>query len=87
MMSKEGILVTGGKDGLIKSWDSTFKEIGMCLDMSEDRDGDGRPDSGSLNVAIQSVDVYDNNILVNTKVITFTSKIISCFFYLSFYVQ
>ena len=68
MMSKEGILVTGGKDGLIKSWDNTFKEIGACLDMSEDRDGDGRPDSGSLDVAIQSVDVYDNNILVNTKV-------------------
>ena len=68
MVSKEGILVTGGKDGLIKSWDSTFKEIGAFLDMSEDRDGDGRPDSGSLNVAIQSVDVYDNNILVNTKV-------------------
>ena len=51
----------------MKSWDSTFKEIGASLDVSEDLDGDGRPDSGSLNIAISSVDAYDNRLLVATR--------------------
>jgi len=67
LVSRNGILVTGGKDGVVKSWDSTFKEIGASLDISEDLDGDGKADSGSLNVAITSVDVFDNRILVGTK--------------------
>ena len=67
MKYKSGVLVTGGKDGLVKSWDSSFKEIGSAIDISEDLDGDGKPDSGSLNVTITSVDLWENQILLSTK--------------------
>jgi microtubule-associated protein-like 6 len=35
--------------------------------LSEDLDGDGKPDSGSLNNAITSVQIIRNRILVGTK--------------------
>ena len=49
----DGVLVTGGKDCLIKSWDSTLTEVGASLDMSEDLDGDGKADCGSLSPSHQ----------------------------------
>ena len=61
---KEGVLVTGGKDSLVKTWDSTLKEVGASLDMSEDLNGDGVPDSGSLDSAVISVHMLHNRILV-----------------------
>lgn len=53
----QGILVTGGKDCLVKSWDNTLNEIGQSIDMSEDLDGDGRADCGTINGAITSVEI------------------------------
>ena len=37
------------------------------MDISEDLDGDGKPDSGSLNVAIMSVQIIEKRILIGTK--------------------
>ena len=61
---KEGVLITGGKDSLVKTWDSTLKEVGASLDLSEDLDGDGVSDSGSLDSAVISVHMLHNRVLV-----------------------
>ena len=63
----ESVLVTGGKDGTVKTWTSNLKEVGSALDLSEDLDGDGKADNGSLNNAVISVQIFGNNILVGTK--------------------
>lgn len=63
----DGCLVTGGKDGLVKTWDPTLKEIGQPLDLAEDLDGDGQADNGSLNTTVTSVQLMGNKILVATK--------------------
>ena len=63
----ESVLVTGGKDGTVKTWTSNLKEVGNALDLSEDLDGDGKADNGSLNNAVISVQIFGNNILVGTK--------------------
>ena len=60
---KDGIIVTGGKDCIVKSWDSTLKEVGMSLDLSEDLYGL----SPSTNSAITSVSCVRNRILVGTR--------------------
>lgn len=66
--AKEGVLVTGGKDCLIKTWDSTLKEIGASLDMSEDLDGGGEgSENRSLDSAVISVQMLKNRILVGTR--------------------
>ena len=62
--SKVGVLITGGKDALVKTWDSTLKEVGASLDMSEDLDGDGLPDSGSFDSAIISVNMLHSRVLL-----------------------
>ena len=60
---KDGIIVTGGKDCMVKSWDSSLKEVGMSLDLSEDLYGL----SPSTNSAITSVNCVRNRILVGTR--------------------
>lgn len=60
---KDGIFVTGGKDCMVKSWDSTLKEVGMSLDLSEDLYGL----SPSTDSAITSVSCVSNRILVGTR--------------------
>jgi WD40 repeat protein len=50
-----GNLITGSKDANIKTWDANLKEVGVPLDLSEDVDGDGIADSGSLNPSVLSV--------------------------------
>ena len=63
----DGCFVTGGKDGLVKTWDPTLKEIGQPLDLAEDLDGDGNADNGTLDKSITSVQLFGNRILVATK--------------------
>jgi WD40 repeat protein len=63
----DGVLVTGGKDYLIKTWDVKLLEIGEPLDMSEDLDGDGKADSGSLDCAVISVHMVGEKILIGTR--------------------
>lgn len=63
----EGILLSGGKDGLIKCWDSSLKESGVPLDMSEDLDGDGHADINSTDSSVISVELHRNKILIATK--------------------
>ena len=63
----ESILVTGGKDGTVKTWTSELREVGSALDLSEDLDGDGRADNGCLDVSVTSVHILGNKILVGTK--------------------
>ncbi len=63
----EGILVTSGNDGLIKTWDSSLKEIGQVLDMTEDLDGDGKSDSGAADGIVIGLFSYQDKILIGTK--------------------
>lgn len=63
----DGTLLSGGKDCLIKTWDSSLKEVGAAIDLSEDLDGDGNPDNGSLNSAVVSVQQLHNVILIGTR--------------------
>lgn len=63
----EGILVTSGNDGLVKTWDSSLKEIGQVLDMTEDLDGDGRSDSGAADGIVIGLFSYKDKILIGTK--------------------
>jgi microtubule-associated protein-like 6 len=65
--AEDGTLITGGKDCLIKTWDFTLKEVGEPLDVSEDVDGDGRADNGSLDCAVISVQRWDDTILLGTR--------------------
>lgn len=61
-----GNILSGGKDSMIKTWDSTLKEMGSPIDLSEDLDGDGKADTGSLNSAIISIQQNNDCILVST---------------------
>lgn len=61
---REGVLVTGGKDSLVRTWDSTLKEVGTSLDMSENLSGIGMSDSGLINSAVISVCMLHNRVLV-----------------------
>lgn len=63
----EGIVVTSGNDGLIKTWDSSLKEIGQTLDMTEDLDGDGKSDSGAADGIVIGLFSYQDKILIGTK--------------------
>ena len=63
----DGCLVTGGKDGLVKTWDPSLKEVGQPLDLAEDLDGDGQADNGSLDTTVTSVLLMGNRLLVATK--------------------
>lgn len=63
----ESVIVTGGKDCLIKTWDYTLKQVGAPIDMSEDLDGDGKPDTGSLDSAVISVQSLRNRVLIGTR--------------------
>jgi WD40 repeat protein/Ca2+-binding EF-hand superfamily protein len=65
--AEEGTLITGGKDCLIKTWDFTLKAVGEAVDVSEDVDGDGRADNGSLDCAVMSVQRWDDAILLGTQ--------------------
>lgn len=53
--AKDGTLLTAGKDGLIKTWDSELKSVGEAIDISEDVNGDGKSDCGSLDCTIISL--------------------------------
>eukprot|EP01032_Pedospumella_encystans_P008376 gene8376-9951_t len=64
---EDGTLITGGKDYLIKTWDSTLKAVGESIDISEDVDSDGRADSGSLDCAVVSLERWDRSILLGTR--------------------
>jgi len=64
---EDGTLITGGKDCLIKTWDSTLMAVGEPIDISEDVDSDGRADSGSLDCAVVSLERWDRNILLGTR--------------------
>lgn len=61
---REGVLVTGGKDSLVRTWDSILKEVGTSLDMSENLSGIGMSDSGLINSAVISVCMLHNRVLV-----------------------
>lgn len=61
-----GNLLSGGKDANIKTWDSTLKEIGGAIDLSEDANGDGNADSGSLNPAVLSIHQLGDKLLIGT---------------------
>jgi echinoderm microtubule-associated protein-like 6 len=63
----ENTLVTGGKDGTVRTWTSNLKEVGNELDLAEDLDGDGVADNKSLDNAVVSVHCVGNKILVGTK--------------------
>lgn len=63
----DGILVTGGKDGYIKTWATNLKEIGASVDLSEDLDGDGRADNGGIDNAAISVFMIGQNIIIGTR--------------------
>ena len=63
----EGVLITGGKDCNIKSWDLTLAEVGMAVDISEDLDGDGKADCGAIDAAVTSVQSHMGKILIGTK--------------------
>ena len=67
MSTTDGILVTGSKDGYIKTWDSTFKEVGSAIDITADVDGDGEPDSGCLDASVTAVQMRGKNLLIGTK--------------------
>ena len=60
-------LLTGSKDCLIKTWDSTLIEVGIAIDMSEDVNGDGQADSGSLDCCVTSVQQSGSKILIATR--------------------
>ena len=63
----ESLLITGGKDCNVKSWDFTLKEVGVTLDISEDLDGDGRADCGAVDASVTSVQYHAGKILIGTK--------------------
>ena len=67
MSCNDGILVTGAKDGFIKTWDSTLKEVGSALDITADVDGDGEPDSGCLDSSVTAVCMRGKHLLIGTK--------------------
>ena len=69
---KDGVLVTGAKDSLVKTWDSTLREVGASLDLSEDLDGDGQADNGSSDSAVISVHMLHNRILLGVYVCLFS---------------
>jgi WD40 repeat protein len=62
-----GNLITGSKDANIKTWDANLKEVGVPLDLSEDVDGDGIADSGSLNPSVLTVHQIGDTILIGTN--------------------
>jgi len=63
----DSLLITGGKDCNVKSWDVTLKEVGVAIDISEDLDGDGKPDCGAIDASVTSVQYQAGKILVGTK--------------------
>lgn len=63
----ERTISTGSKDCHVKTWDVSLKAIGVPLDISEDLDGDGVADTGSLNSEVISVQHLKNRILIGTK--------------------
>lgn len=65
--SNDGTLFSGGKDCIIKMWDSSLRSVGEQIDLSEDVDGDGKADSGSLDSALISIQNYENVMLVGTR--------------------
>eukprot|EP01042_Synura_sphagnicola_P000320 gene320-331_t len=62
----EGTLVTGCKNGVVKTWDSTLKEIGAAFDVTEAVRGEGG-EAGVLDAAITSVQMEDLKLLVGTR--------------------
>lgn len=62
----EGTLISGGKDSLIKTWDSTLKEVGSAVDLSEDVDNDGKADVSSLNSSVISIQQFKEHLLIGT---------------------
>jgi WD40 repeat protein/Ca2+-binding EF-hand superfamily protein len=65
--TQHSVLVTGSKDGTIKTLDNSLGEVGSPLDMSEDLDGDGKADNGSLDSAVISVEYCGSSFLVGTR--------------------
>ena len=63
---QHGTLISGGKDSLIKTWDSTLKEVGTAVDLSEDVDNDGKADVGSLNSSVISIQQHNEFLLIGT---------------------
>jgi WD40 repeat protein/Ca2+-binding EF-hand superfamily protein len=62
----EATLTSGGTDSVVKTWDLTLKEIGKPLDLSEDIDGDGKAESGSLNSCVRSIQHVKGKMLIGT---------------------
>jgi microtubule-associated protein-like 6 len=62
--AREGVLVTGGKDSLVKTWDSSLIEVGNFLDISEGNNGST---GQSLCSTVTSVHLLRKRILIGTK--------------------
>jgi hypothetical protein len=45
----------GGRDGLVLTFDSSLKPVGVQIDLSADADNDGVADCGTLNCSVVSV--------------------------------
>lgn len=56
---ENGTLLSGGKDGLIKTWDSTLKEVGQAINLTKDLNGSG-------NIILSMHQIADQ-ILIATK--------------------
>ena len=64
----DGLLVTGGNDCLVRTWDSSLKEVGAALDVSTGLDAVTMTDSKkSSNSSIVSVQLLDGHLLIGTK--------------------
>lgn len=69
--AREGVLVTGGKDSLVKTWDSSLIEVGNFLDISE---ANNSANGQSLCSTVTSVHLLRKRILIGTK----SSDIFDC---------
>jgi len=65
--NRDGTMISGGKDCLIKTWDYTLHPVGEPIDISEDVDGDGKADNGSLDCTIISLQQWDSKLLLSTR--------------------
>jgi microtubule-associated protein-like 6 len=60
----EGLLITGGRDSLVRSWDTSLKEVGIPLDLSEEELGG---EAITASTAVISVELCKGRLLIATK--------------------